>query len=129
MIEAHTDPSLPPPAGPYSQVVQAHGLVWTAGFGPQDPVTGAVPRGITAQTEQALDNVERALELVGLSLRDCVKVTVHLEHLKRDFEAFNAVYARRFTAPYPVRTTVGSDLMDILVEVDATAVYPSGAGR
>lgn len=126
---SHTSTSLPAPAGPYSHVVTAAGLVWTAGFGPQNPQTGVVPEGIIAQTEQVITNVEAALRLCGLGLEDVVKTTVHLQHLKRDFAAYNEVYARRFADPFPVRTTVGSDLMDILVEIDVVAVgrtTPSG---
>ena len=130
---AHTSPDLPTPAGPYSHVVQFGDVVWTAGFGPQDPATGQVPDGIEQQTEQVIDNVESALRVVGLGLGDVVKATVHLQHLERDFAAHNEVYARRFRAPYPVRTTVGSDLLGILVEIDVVAVGPSpapeGAGR
>jgi 2-iminobutanoate/2-iminopropanoate deaminase len=118
---AHTSPDLPPPAGPYSHVIDTGSLVFTAGFGPQDPATGAVGEGITAQTEQVLDNVAGALGTVGLGLADVVKATVHLQHLDRDFAAYNEVYARRFTEPYPVRTTVGSTLAGILVEIDVVA--------
>jgi enamine deaminase RidA (YjgF/YER057c/UK114 family) len=126
---AHTVPHLPPPAGPYSHVVEANGTVWTAGFGPQDPVSGQVPDGIKAQTEQVIDNVEAALGVRGLGLADVVKATVHLQHLHRDFPAYNEVYARRFPAPYPVRTTVGSDLADILVEIDVVAVRPENGAE
>jgi enamine deaminase RidA (YjgF/YER057c/UK114 family) len=115
MPTSHISPELPTPAGPYSHVTSANGLVFTAGFGPQDPATGTVPEGVEEQTAAVLDNVERALAVVGLDLSDVVKVTVHLEHLKRDFAAFNGVYAARFGDHRPVRTTVGSDLMDILV--------------
>jgi 2-iminobutanoate/2-iminopropanoate deaminase len=123
---AHTSPDLPAPAGPYSHVIDAGNIVWTAGFGPQDPATGEIPEGITAQTEQVLDNVAGALRAVGLELSDVVKSTVHLQHLDRDFAAYNEVYARRFTPPYPVRTTVGSTLAGILVEVDVVAVRRDG---
>ncbi len=122
---AHTSPDLPAPAGPYSHVVQSGDVVWTAGFGPQDPATGRVPDGIEQQTEQVIDSVEAALKGVGLGLGDVVKATVHLQHLERDFPAYNEVYARRFPEPYPVRTTVGSQLLGILVEVDVVAVRPS----
>jgi enamine deaminase RidA (YjgF/YER057c/UK114 family) len=54
-----------------------------------------------------------------------VKATVHLERLDRDFAAFNEVYGRRFPEPWPVRTTVGSTLANILVEIDVVAVRPS----
>jgi 2-iminobutanoate/2-iminopropanoate deaminase len=123
---AHVSNDLPSPAGPYSHVIDCGGFVVTAGFGPQDPATGLVQEGIEAQTEQVISNVETALGLVGLSLAEVVKSTVHLQHLDRDFAGYNAVYARRFQAPYPVRTTVGSDLANILVEIDVMAVRESG---
>jgi reactive intermediate/imine deaminase len=114
----------PRPAGAYSQGVTAAGLLFTAGFGPQDPVTGAVPASVAEQTAQVLRNVRAVLAERGLTMADVVKVTAHLQHLRRDFAAYDAVYREFFTDPYPVRTTVGSDLMDILVEIDVVAVLP-----
>lgn len=122
MPEFIVSEQLPKPAGPYSHVAQAGPMVWTAGFGPFDPETGEVPEGIAAQTEVTIDNVERALKSVDLGLGDVVKVTAHLQHLHDHFAPFNEVYARRFTGSRPVRTTVGSDLLDILVEIDVVAV-------
>ena len=119
---AVTSDKLPKPAGPYSHVVEVNGVVFTAGFGPQDPATGQVPDGVAAQTEQVISNVENALAEVGLGLADAVKATVHLQHLHRDAAEFNEVYRRRFPEPYPVRTTVGSDLANILVEIDVVAI-------
>lgn len=43
------------------------------------------------------------------------------EDLKRDFRGFDAVYRSYLSEPRPVRTTVGSSLMDILVEIDLIA--------
>jgi reactive intermediate/imine deaminase len=121
---AHVSPKLPRPAGPYSHVAEARGFVYTAGFGPQDPTTGEVPAGITAQTEQVISNLETALGSAGLTLADVLKVTVHLQNLDRDFAEYNEVYARRFAEPHPVRTTVQSGLANILVEIDAVAARP-----
>ncbi|WP_109032323.1 RidA family protein [Streptomyces rubrogriseus] len=118
----------PRPAGAYSQGVAAGGFLFTAGFGPQDPVTGAVPEGVGAQTTQVLRNVGAVLAARGLSPRDVVKVTAHLQHLRRDFAAYDAAYREFFEEPCPVRTTVGSDLMDILVEIDVVALLP-GQGQ
>lgn len=112
----------PLPAGAYSQGVRAGGTVWTAGFGPQDPVTGVVPEGIEDQTRQVLANVRAVLRANGLDLADVVKVTTHLQHLERDFARYDAAFREVFTPPYPVRTTVGSDLLGILVEIDVVAV-------
>lgn len=102
----------------------AGGFLFTAGFGPQDPVTGAVPKGVGAQTAQVLRNVGAVLAARGLSPRDVVKVTAHLQHLRRDFAAYDAAYREFFEEPHPVRTTVGSDLMDILVEIDVVVLLP-----
>ena len=113
----------PPPGGPYSQAMAAAGLVFTAGQGPADPVTSAIPDGIEAQTEAVIRNIAKILEASGCGLADVVKTTVHLADL-RDFGRFNAVYARHFPEPRPVRTTVGSQLLGILVEIDVIAVVP-----
>ncbi|MFD1714607.1 RidA family protein [Amnibacterium flavum] len=121
---AYISDKLPAPAGPYSQVVEMNGIVFTAGFGPHDPETGELPEGIAAQTEGVLKNVETALSVVGLTLADVVKTTVHLQDLGM-FAEFNEVYAAMMPAPYPVRTTVGSTLAGILVEIDAVAIKPS----
>jgi 2-iminobutanoate/2-iminopropanoate deaminase len=59
-----------------------------------------------------------------------VKVTVHLSDTSL-FARYNAVYAQRFSKPYPVRTTVGSDLghaPGMLIEIDCIA-YMSGKKR
>jgi 2-iminobutanoate/2-iminopropanoate deaminase len=53
-------------------------------------------------------------------MSDVVKSTVHLANLD-DFAAFNAIYQQYFTEPYPTRTTVGSTLRDIQVEIDVIA--------
>lgn len=113
----------PQPAGPYSQGVIANGFFYTAGFGPQDPATGAVPDSVADQTRQVLRNVSAVLAEHGLTLDDSVKATVHLADLA-DFAEFNEAYKEFFAEPYPVRTTVGSQLANILVEIDVVAALP-----
>ena len=50
-----------------------------------------------------------------------------VEHLADlgDAPEFNEVYREFFTEPFPVRTTVGSVLAGILVEIDLVARIPS----
>jgi 2-iminobutanoate/2-iminopropanoate deaminase len=115
----------PQPAGPYSQGIEANGFFYTAGFGPQDPTTGAVPDSVGGQTRQVLRNVQAVLAERGLTTDDCVKTTVHLADLA-DFTEFNEAYAEFFSEPYPVRTTVGSQLANILVEIDVVAAVREG---
>lgn len=111
----------PQPAGPYSQGIEINGLFYTAGFGPQDPATGAVADSVGDQTSQVLRNIQAVLAERGLTLDDCVKTTVHLADLT-DFDEFNMAYEHFFFEPYPVRTTVGSQLAGIRVEIDVVAI-------
>lgn len=124
--EIRTD-TAPAPKGSYSQALRVGDFVYTSGFGPHDPGTGEVVGvGIAAQTEQTLRNVDAALRAAGTSLASAVKMTVHLADLD-DFAGFDAVYRSTLSEPFPVRTTVGSRLAGILVEIDAVAVV-EGAG-
>jgi len=111
----------PRPAGAYSHGVVVNGLIFSAGFGPQEPETGEIAATVAEQTEQVLRNIEAVLAQRGLTLGDVVKVVAYLQNLKEDFAEYNEVYSRFFTEPYPVRTTVGADLYDILVEIDVVA--------
>jgi 2-iminobutanoate/2-iminopropanoate deaminase len=122
-------PGAPPPGGPYSHAIAAGGLMFVSGQRPVDPATGDIPEGITAQSHAALANLQRILAAGGSSSEAVVKVTAHLSDLSL-FDEFNAVYTQYFARPYPARTTVGSALRGILVEVDAIALRvnpPSGS--
>lgn len=109
----------PAPGGSYSHGVVANGFLYTCGMGPADPATGkTVDGGVAEQTRQTLKNLQAILAERGAVLADVVKVTAHLQDVNRDFAAYDVVYREFFTAPFPVRTTVGSDLINILVEID-----------
>lgn len=125
--DARQPEGLTPPGPPYSPVVVAGDLVFTAGQVAFDATGGLIAGGVEEQTDQVLDNVERCLAAAGCSMDDVVKVTVFLSDLQ-DFDAFNHAYARRFAPPYPARSTVGARLADgLLVEIEAVA-RTSGGG-
>ena len=77
---------------------------------------------IEEQTRLTLENVKAVLEAGGAAMADVVKSTVHLSDLSL-FDRYNQVYAEYFPDPKPVRTTVGSNLLGIMVEIDVVA-YP-----
>ena len=56
-------------------------------------------------------------------MADVVKVTAHPSDIAL-FDRYNRVYASYFPDPKPARTTVGSQLLGILVEIDAIAHVP-----
>jgi reactive intermediate/imine deaminase len=120
--EAVSISGAPKPVAAYSQGIEAAGLVFTAGQGGFDPVTGNLAEGIEAQTRQALENVDAILKARGSSLATAVKVSVFLAD-RQDFAAMNEVYRRYMPDPPPVRTTVQAGLgPGMLVEIDATAL-------
>ena len=110
----------PNPGGSYSHGVVANDFLYTCGMGPIDPETGKiVSGGVAEQTRQTLRNLQAILSEVGCDFSDVVKTTAHLQEINRDFKEYDNVYREFFSAPnFPVRTTVGSVLINILVEID-----------
>jgi len=112
----------PLPGGAYSQGIVLNGLLFTAGVGPADPASGQlVGTTIEEQTHQVMKNLGAILQSAGFDYADVVKATVHLQDLDRDFAGFNQTYQQYFNGNLPVRTTVGSTLKNILVEIDFVA--------
>ena len=115
-------PGVAPSDYPFSQVVEAHGLVFLAGQVGDVPGThGAVPGGIEAETRAMLDNVGRLLEAVGLGFGDVVKCTVYLLDFT-EFAAMNAVYREYFPSEPPTRATVGVSALASTYRVEIVAV-------
>lgn len=114
----------PKPMSPYSQGIRSGNMIFVSGQGPIDPQSGAIMgSNIEEQTQYTLDNVKMILEAVGANMDHVVKVSAHLSDLD-DFSGYNKVYNKFFHAPYPARTTVGSKLLGIMVEIDVIAVLP-----
>ena len=67
----------PAAIGPYSQGIEANGMVFLSGQLPIDPATGAFPEGgIKEQTRQSLLNAQAILKSAGLDLCNVVKTTL-----------------------------------------------------
>ena len=116
-------PEAPLPSGPYSQGLRVDSRVYVAGQRPVNAETGLMPDDFEGQARQCLDNVRHVLEAAGAGMDDVVRMGVYLADLG-NFAAFNAIYAEYFTAPFPVRTTIGCTLRGIQVEIDAVAELP-----
>jgi 2-iminobutanoate/2-iminopropanoate deaminase len=109
------------PGGAYSQGLKAGDFVFVSGQGPLDPESGkVVGETIEEQTARTLENVKAILEAAGASMADVVKVSAHLTDLSL-FDRYNKVYSTYFPDPKPTRTTVGSQLLGMMVEIDAIA--------
>ena len=64
--------------GPYSQAIEANGMVFVSGQLPINATTGVMAEGAEAQARQSLENVKHILEEAGLSMANIVKTTVFL---------------------------------------------------
>ena len=115
-------PNGPRAIGPYSHAVWAGDVLYLSGQTPIDPSTGQLVAGdIAAQTQRVFDNLEAVLSDAGLSMDDVVKCNVYLTTM-RDFPGMNAVYQKRFVAPYPARTTVAAAELPLGASVEIEVV-------
>ena len=113
----------PKAIGPYSQAIEANGLVITSGQLPIDPTTGEfAPGGIKEQTRQSLTNAKAILEEAGISMANVMKTTVFLSDMN-NFAAMNEVYAEFFSEPFPARSEIAVKTLpkNALVEVECIA--------
>ena len=70
----HTN-NAPAAIGPYSQAIEANGMLFISGQIPVNPADGTVPEGITAQTEQVMKNIAAILDEAGYTFDNVVKTT------------------------------------------------------
>ena len=117
---AITSPELTPPVGPFSQAIGVGGFLYFSGQVAQDPATGKVVEGgILTETERVFQNLSAVLKAAGKSFDDVVRAGVFLTSMS-DFAAMNGIYAKYFSQPFPVRTTIAAAALPLgaCVEID-----------
>ena len=103
----------------YSKVVEANGLVFTAGIIPAD-----LARDVKGQTAEVLAEIDRLLALCGTDKSKVVSATIWLNDI-RHREAMNEAWtAWTGGKNAPVRACVEAKLIDprMLVEIGVVAV-------
>ncbi len=110
----------PAAIGPYSQAIEANGLVFTSGVIPVVPSTGEIPEGIEAQARQAIGNLCELIKESGVLVDDVIKTTVFIKDMN-DFSKVNAVYSEFFKKDCPARSCVEVARLpkDVLIEIEA----------
>ena len=122
MIKIISTDKAPAAIGPYSQAIIHGDILFTSGQIPINPRSGAVEaEGITAQTEQVMQNLEAIFEAAGTSFDKAIKTTCFLSDMG-DFASFNEVYAKYFTSK-PARSCVAVKALPkgVLVEIEVVA--------
>jgi 2-aminomuconate deaminase len=139
MTDALNSARAPEPVGPYPHAKRVGNLLFMSGVGPRVRGSKEIP-GVTlaadgsvesydieAQCRSCFANVRAVVEDAGARWEDVADVTVFLTDIRRDFAAYNRVYAEWFAGPgnpNPTRTTLGITALPtpIAVEVKAIAV-------
>ena len=109
---------------PYSQAINAGGLVFVAGQVSLVPGASEISgTTIQEQTEQVMRNLGAILEAAGSGLDSLVKTTVFLQSLA-DFPGMNEVYSKHVGEQPPARSTfeVAKLPNGALVEIEAIAL-------
>jgi 2-iminobutanoate/2-iminopropanoate deaminase len=119
-----TTSNAPAAIGPYSQAVEANGMLFLSGMLPIDPVTAdMVPGGIKEQTTQIFTNIKAVLAAAGVGVDNIVKTTVFLDDMSL-FGGMNDVYGTQFTGIFPARSAFAVQTLpkNALVEIEVIAV-------
>ena len=110
----------PEAIGTYSQAVRAGNTVYLSGQIGLDPASMQMAEGIEGQTHRVFRNLAAVAAASGLSLDQCVRMTIYLIDLAH-FARVNEIMAQYVKEPYPARAAVGVAGLPrgALVEIDA----------
>ncbi|QNM15763.1 MULTISPECIES: RidA family protein [Fusobacterium] len=119
----HTEKA-PAALGPYSQAIEANGMLFVSGQIPFVPATMTlVSEDVKDQTRQSLENVKAIVEAAGYSMSNVVKAGVFIKDMN-DFAAVNEVYNEYLGHVKPARACVEVARLpkDVKVEIEVIAV-------
>jgi len=114
-----------PFSGPYSESARVGDLLFLAGQVGEYEDGKLVTGGIKAEAEQIMLNIKAALARRDLGMEHVVKCTVFLVDIS-EWGAFNEVYEKHFSEPYPARTafSVSGLVLKARAEMECIAGIP-----
>ncbi|QGY29193.1 RidA family protein [Pantoea cypripedii] len=110
---------------PFSKVRLVGDQVWLSGvIGFEED--GSLAAEVSRQTDRVMHTIQATLAEQGCTLADIFSCTVYLTDADL-FAPFNLAYAKWFSDPLPVRTTVlaGLVLQEALLEITVVAQKPT----
>jgi len=113
----------PKAIGPYSQAVEANGMLFISGQIPVDPETGKIVEAdIKTQTKQVMENIGAILKEAGYSFSDVIKSTCLLSDMS-NFGGMNEVYGEYYSENPPARAAfaVRTLPLNVMVEIETIA--------
>ncbi len=116
--KVHNSKRAPEPVGAYPHARRAGDFLFLSGVGPRQPGSSEIPGvhkdalgrvisyDVAVQTEAVIQNIRAILEDAGARFDQIVDVQAFLTNMKKDFTAYNQVYAKHFGEIQATRTTV-----------------------
>ena len=141
MSESFESRRAPEPVGAFPHAKRVGNLLFLSGIGPRVrgskeipgvtlDVTGhIVSYDIEAQCRAVFENVRLVFEDVGATWQDIIDVTVFLTNMKKDFPAYNRLYAEYFAGPgkpNPTRTTVQVGVLPTPIAIELKVIAAVG---
>ncbi|WP_420454347.1 Rid family hydrolase [Rubrivirga sp.] len=124
MFLATADPAMR--SLPFSEAVRVGDVLYLSGqIGVMPGTLDLAPGGIGPESEQTLENIRVVLDRHGSGLESVFKCTVFLVDIA-EWPAFNEVYSRVFSVPYPARSALAASglALGARVEVECLAHAP-----
>ena len=119
-------PNAPAAIGPYSQGIEAGGMVFVSGQLAIVPETGELLKGTAGeQTARSLRNIEAVLKEAGCTLASVVKTTIFLRDMN-DFAEVNKAYAAFFPENPPTRSCVQAACLPKNADLEIEAIAVKG---
>jgi 2-aminomuconate deaminase len=141
MSESFESRRAPEPVGAFPHAKRVGNLLFLSGIGPRvrgskeipgvtlDATGHIVSYDIEAQCRAVFENVRLVLEDVGATWQDIIDVTVFLTNMKKDFPAYNRLYAEYFAGPgkpNPTRTTVQVGALPTPIAIELKVIAAVG---
>ena len=111
----------PAAIGPYSQAIQWGDVVFISGQVAFIPSTGELNNNtFESEVNQVIDNLDAICKEAGGSLDNILKLSIFLTDLS-NFNAVNNLMKKRFSEPFPARSTIEVSRLpkDVNIEMDA----------
>ena len=131
----------PEPVGAFPHAKRVGDLLFLSGIGPRkrgskeipgvtlDSVGNIIGYDIETQCCAVFENVRLVLEDAGAAWHDIIDVTVFLTNMKKDFTAYNRLYAEYFAGPgkpNPTRTTIEVGALPTPIAIELKVIAAVG---
>jgi 2-aminomuconate deaminase len=141
MADTFESSRAPEPVGAFPHAKRVGDLLFLSGIGPRVRGSKEIP-GVTldsngnivgydieAQCRAVFENVRLVLEDAGATWQDIIDVTVFLIDMKKDFPAYNRLYAEYFAGPgkpNPTRTTIEVGALPTPIAIELKVIASVG---